>query len=145
MHEVLLHRYVVVLAFVVALVAMVEIDSALLNTVAQTGTPAAGVPALTEDEMQEIIAAAVATAEQTPSLLRVDGAGNHPMTRMAIAIVGRNGKLLAQHTMEDVWPVSIDVALAKAYTAAGLSSSENAMSSRSLGFLTQPGWSLEHR
>ena len=95
--------------------------------------------------MQEIIAAAVATAEQTPSLLRVDGAGIHPMTRTAIAIVGRNGKLLAQHTMEDVWPVSIDVALAKAYTAAGLSSSENAMSSRSLGFLTQPGWSLEHR
>jgi len=89
--------------------------------------------------LQEIIAAAVATAEQTPSLLRVDGAGNHPMTRMAIAIVDRNGKLLAQHTMEDVWPVSIDVALAKAYTAAGLSSSENAMSSRSLGFLTQPG------
>jgi hypothetical protein len=75
-----MHRYVVVLAFVVALVAMVEIDSALLNTVAQTGTPASGVPALTEDEMQEIIAAAVATAEQTPSLLRVDGAGNHPMT-----------------------------------------------------------------
>ena len=81
---------------------MVEIDSALLNTVAQTGTPAGGVPALTEDEMQEIIAAAVATAEQTPSLLRVDGAGNHPMSRMSIAIVGRNGKLLAQHTMEDV-------------------------------------------
>jgi len=39
-----MHRYVVVLAFVVALVAMVGIDSARLNTVAQTGTPAARGP-----------------------------------------------------------------------------------------------------
>jgi uncharacterized protein GlcG (DUF336 family) len=139
MKEHLMHRYVVVLSFLAALVAMVGIGSARLETLAQTGTPAAGVPALTADELQGIIAAAVATAEQTPSLLRVDSAGNHLMTRMSIAVVDRNGHLLGQHAMQDAWPVSIDVALAKAYTAAGLSSNENAMSSRSLGLLTQPG------
>ena len=64
------------------------------------------------------------------------------MTRMHIAIVDRNGHLLAMHSMEDAWTVSIDIALAKAYTAAAASSNENAISSRSLGLLTQPGGAL---
>ena len=81
-------------------------------------------------------------AEQTPSLLRVDATGTPQTTRMHIAIVDRNGQLLALHSMEDAWPVSIDIALAKAYTAAGLSSNENAISSRSIGLLTQPGGAL---
>jgi len=58
------------------------------------------------------------------------------------AIVDRNGHLLAMHSMEDAWPVSIDIALAKAYTAASVSSNENAISSRSIGLLTQPGGPL---
>jgi uncharacterized protein GlcG (DUF336 family) len=44
--------------------------------------------------------------------------------------------------MEDAWTVSIDIAQAKAYTASGLSSNENALSSRSVGVLTQPGGAL---
>jgi uncharacterized protein GlcG (DUF336 family) len=44
--------------------------------------------------------------------------------------------------MEDAWTISIDVAQAKAYTAGGLSSNENALSSRSVGVLTQPGGAL---
>jgi uncharacterized protein GlcG (DUF336 family) len=61
---------------------------------------------------------------------------------MHIAIVDRSGHLLALHSMEDAWPVSIDIALAKAYTAASVSSNENAISSRSIGLLTQPGGAL---
>jgi uncharacterized protein GlcG (DUF336 family) len=61
---------------------------------------------------------------------------------MHIAIVNRSGHLLALHSMDDAWPVSIDIALAKAYTAASVSSNENAISSRSIGLLTQPGGAL---
>jgi uncharacterized protein GlcG (DUF336 family) len=61
---------------------------------------------------------------------------------MHIAIVDRNGALLALHSMEDAWTISIDIAQAKAYTAGGLSSDENALSSRSVGVLTQPGGAL---
>jgi Haem-degrading len=69
---------------------------------------------LTDEEMQGIIDAAVAAAEQTTSGLRVDAQGNPVTTRMHIVIVDRNGHLLALHSMEDAWPVSIDIALAKA-------------------------------
>jgi uncharacterized protein GlcG (DUF336 family) len=61
---------------------------------------------------------------------------------MHIAIVDRNGHLLTLHSMEDAWAVSIDIAQAKAYTAAAASSNENAFSSRSVGLLTQPGGPL---
>jgi uncharacterized protein GlcG (DUF336 family) len=92
--------------------------------------------------MQGIIDAAVAAAEQTTSGLRVDAQGNPVTTRMHIAIVDRNGHLLALHSMEDAWPVSIDIALAKAYSAAAVSSNQNAVSSRSIGLLTQPSGPL---
>jgi uncharacterized protein GlcG (DUF336 family) len=137
-----MHRSVMVLSLVVALVGLMGSGPARLDTVAQEATPAAGTASLTEEEMQGIIDAAVAGAEQTPSLLRVDAQGTPLTTRMHIAIVDRNGHLLALHSMEDAWSVSIDIAQAKAYTAAGLSSSENAISSRSLGLLTQPGGAL---
>lgn len=136
-----MRRSFVVLSLVVALVGMMGLGPARLETAAQEGTPAAeaGTESLTDAELQGIIDAAIAGAEQTPSLLRVDAQGTPQPTRMHIAIVDRNGTLLALHSMEGAWTISIDIALAKAYTAAGLSSDENAISSRSLGFLTQPG------
>jgi len=134
-----MHRRVVVLSLIVALVGIMGMGPARLATLAQEGTPTAGTETLTDDEIQGIIGAAVAAAEQTPSLLRVDAQGAPLTTRMHIAIVDRNGALLALHSMEDAWPVSIDIAQAKAYTAAAFSSNENAVSSRSLGLLTQPG------
>jgi uncharacterized protein GlcG (DUF336 family) len=131
----------VVLSLVVALVGMVGIGLIRGETLAQDATPTAA-ENLTEEEMQGIIDAAVAAAEQTPSLVRVDAQGTPAMTRMYIAIVDRNGKQLALHSMEDAWAVSVDIALAKAYSAAAASSDENAFSSRSIGLLTQPGGAL---
>ena len=66
---------------------------------------------------------------------------------MHVAVVDPNGKQLGFRSMAGAWPVSIDIALAKAYTAAAVSSDENAFSSRSLGLLTQPGgplWNVGH-
>jgi uncharacterized protein GlcG (DUF336 family) len=152
-----MHRVVVALSLVVALVAGLGVGWAGLAAAAQEGTPAGtedlteteveGIVAtavaraehLTEDELQGIVDAAVTEAERTPSLLRVDAEGNPLPTRMHIAVVDRDGALLALHSMEDAWTISIDIALAKAYTAAGVSSDENAVSSRALGLLTQPG------
>ena len=132
-------RRIVAVLLLVALVGMLGIVAAPGLTSAQDATPTAAAENLTEEEIQGIIDAAVAAAEQTTSALRVDAAGTLQPTRMHIAIVDRNGALLALHSMEDAWPVSIDIALAKAYTAAAVSSNENAISSRSLGLLTQPG------
>ena len=142
MKEQTMRRIVTVLLLVVALVGGQGIGPARLDTHAQEATPAVATETLTEEELQGIIDAAVAAAEQTPSLLRVDAQGGPLTTRMHIAIVDRNGHLLALHSMEDAWPVSIDIAQAKAYTAASISSNENAFSSRSLGLLTQPGGAL---
>jgi uncharacterized protein GlcG (DUF336 family) len=136
-----MHRRILGLSLVVALVGVMGIGPAHLATATQEATPAAA-ETLTEEELQEIIDAAVAAAEQTPSLLRVDATGNPQTTRMHIAIVDRNGQLLAMHSMEDAWTVSIDIALAKGYTAAAASSDQNAISSRSVGLLTQPGGAL---
>jgi uncharacterized protein GlcG (DUF336 family) len=132
----------VVLSLVVVIIGIMGIGPARLETAAQDATPTAAAENLTEEEIQGIIDAAVAGAEQTTSALRVDATGTLQPTRMHIAIVDRNGQLLALHSMEDAWTVSIDVAQAKAYTAAGVSSNQNAISSRSLGLLTQPGGSL---
>jgi len=137
--EQLMYRRFIVLSLIVALIGIVGIGPIRHETLSQEGTPTAGTETLTEEELQGIIDAAVAGAEQTPSLLRVDAQGGPLTTRMHIAIVDRNGHLLALHSMEDAWPVSIDIAQAKAYTAAAISSNQNAVSSRSLGLLTQPG------
>ncbi len=137
-----MRRIVAVLLLVVALVGIMGVVPTRLATQAQEATPAAGAETLTEEELQGIIDAAVAAAGQTPSALRVDAQGAALPTRMHIAIVDRNGHLLALHSMADAWPVRIDIALAKAYTAAAVSSNENAVSSRSLGPLTQPGGPL---
>jgi uncharacterized protein GlcG (DUF336 family) len=137
-----MQRCILGLSLVVALVGVMGIGPARLATAAQEATPAAAAETLTEEELQGMLDAAVAAAEQTPSLLRVDATGTPQTTRMHIALVDRNGQLLAMHSMEDAWPVSIDIALAKAYTAASVSSNENAISSRSIGLLTQPGGAL---
>jgi hypothetical protein len=105
MGEVVMHHRLIALSFVVALVASFGTSPARLATLAQagtpTGSPTAGTGTLTDDEIQEIIDAAVAAAEQTPSLVRVDAQGAPRTTRMHIAIVDRNGHLLTLHSMED--------------------------------------------
>ena len=46
--------------------------------------------------------------------------------------------------MPDAWTGSIDIAKAKAYTAAAFSSNQNALTTRDIGVLSQPGGPLWH-
>lgn len=88
---------------------------------------------LSTGELRAILNAAEAQARKEPSLLRVGRT-----TRMHIAIVDRIGRLLALRSMTDAWEGSIDIAIAKARTAALFSSNENALSTRDIGALAQP-------
>ena len=61
---------------------------------------------------------------------------------MQIAIVGRDGRLLRLYSMPDAWVGSVDIAIAKARTAAFFSSNQNALTSRVVGSASQPGGPL---
>ncbi|MGI8905461.1 MAG: GlcG/HbpS family heme-binding protein [Candidatus Sumerlaeaceae bacterium] len=58
-------------------------------------------------------------------------------TRMHIAVVERDGKLVGLRSMADAWVGSEDIAIAKARSAAFFSSDENALTSRIIGELSQ--------
>ena len=99
-------------------------------------------PQLSRDDVRKIIEQAVASANHTASAegLR-SGPGFVPKrpTRMVVAVVARDGKLLDAFVMSDSWVGSQDIAVAKARTAAFFSSNENALTSRVIGSLSQPG------
>lgn len=97
---------------------------------------------LSNADVEAIVAAALAQASVEPSGLRVDSAGATRPTKMHIAVVDRDGKLRVLRSMPDAWVGSIAIAKAKAYTAAAFSSDENALSSRTIGQLSQPGGPL---
>jgi uncharacterized protein GlcG (DUF336 family) len=91
---------------------------------------------LSPADLGTIIAQGVAAANSTPSPLRsLPGAPR--TTKMHIAIVARDGKLISLFTMPDAWVGSEDIAIAKARTAAFFSSDENALTSRIIGVLSQ--------
>jgi uncharacterized protein GlcG (DUF336 family) len=84
------------------------------------------------------------TAAATPSALR--GAGK--FTKMWCAVVDREGQLMlikatdtagtpAVPAGSDAWRGSIEIAIAKAFTALAFSSSDQALDSRTLGLLTR--------
>ena len=91
---------------------------------------------LSKADLKLIIEQAVAAANITTSPLRSLPA-NPRSTKMQIAIVRRDGKLLARFAMDDAWVGSEDIAIAKARTAAFFSSDENALTSRIIGVLSQ--------
>jgi uncharacterized protein GlcG (DUF336 family) len=67
--------------------------------------------------------------------------------RHVVVVVDREGRILAQDRHPDAWVGSIDIAIAKARTAAFFSSDENALTSRMIGTLSQPGmplWGIGH-
>lgn len=97
---------------------------------------------LTNQEVKTILAQAQAAAGKEPSLLRVNAAGGVLPTRMHIIVVNRDGRVIGQNSMEDAWMGSIAIARAKAFTAAAFSSDENALSTRAIGLLSQPGGAL---
>jgi uncharacterized protein GlcG (DUF336 family) len=100
----------------------------------------AAAPGLTQADIDVIVAQAVASANATNSGFRVTPSPRP--TKMQIAIVNRDGKFLRLYTMPDAWVGSIDIAVAKARTAAFFSSDQNALTSRIVGVASQPGGPL---
>src|SRR5207249_5937580 len=82
--------------------------------------------------LNAIIAQAVAQSGIEHSLFRPTAT-----TRMHIAVVDRVGRVLAFKSMDDAWEGSKDIAIAKARTAAFFSSNANALTSRTIGVLSQ--------
>jgi len=91
-----------------------------------------------------LFTACQSTAATTPSALR--GAGKN--TKMWCAVVDREGQLLlikatdtsgtpSAPASSDAWRGSIEIAIAKAYTALGFSSNDQALDSRTLGLLAR--------
>jgi len=105
---------------------------------------AAKMPAssLSSEEITRILDNAEASAKKEESLLRVNAEGKKQPTRMHIVVVDRGGRLVGQRSMADAWVGSIAIARSKAYTALCFSSNENALTTRTLGALTQPGGAL---
>jgi uncharacterized protein GlcG (DUF336 family) len=87
---------------------------------------------LTPAEIEQILSQGVGQANKETSLFRPGGT-----TRMHIAIVDRTGRMLGFRSMDDAWEGSKDIAIAKARTAAFFSSNQNALTSRTIGVLSQ--------
>jgi uncharacterized protein GlcG (DUF336 family) len=101
---------------------------------ARQGAQAQSGGRLTNTDLRAILDAGEAQAQKENSLLRRP---QGTKTRMHIAICDRFGQLLAIRSMTDAWEGSIDIAIAKARTAALFSSNANALSSRDIGILSQ--------
>jgi uncharacterized protein GlcG (DUF336 family) len=113
--------------------AAVALTGSLAATIAATKP---GAPSdLTNADLDQIVAQAVASANATNSGLRL--LPTVQKTKMHIAIVARDGRLLRLESMPDAWVGSVDIAIAKARTAAFFSSDQNALTSRIIGVLSQ--------
>jgi uncharacterized protein GlcG (DUF336 family) len=99
-------------------------------------------PLLGADDITKMLDQAEQAAKQEESLLRVNSDGKKQTTRMHIIIVDRGGRQVGQRSMADAWVGSIAIARSKAFTAVAFSSNENALTTRTLGPLTQPGGPL---
>ncbi len=95
---------------------------------------------LSQADLNLIVQQAVAKAGTTNSAFRLSPTTQS--TRMQIAIVNRDGKLLRLFSMPDAWVGSIDIAIAKGRTAAFFSSDQNALTTRIVGLASQPGGAL---
>jgi uncharacterized protein GlcG (DUF336 family) len=108
--------------------------------VAQDASIAAAT-ALSRSEAAHIADQGIVAAGTVQSILRrVPGPNNTFVaapTRMHVAVVDRVGRLIAFRSMSDAWEGSKDIAIAKARTAAFFSSNENALTSRTIGVLSQ--------
>jgi uncharacterized protein GlcG (DUF336 family) len=98
--------------------------------------------ALKKDDVAKILDQAEAAAGAEKSLVRVDDKGATAMTRMHIYVIDARGQIIGRRNMSDAWDGSISIAKAKAYTAMAFSSNQNALTSRTIGLLSQPGGPL---
>jgi uncharacterized protein GlcG (DUF336 family) len=99
-------------------------------------------PSLGAEDITKILDQAEQAAKKEESLLRVNAEGKKQPTRMHIVVVDRGGRVVGQRSMADAWVGSIAIARSKAFTAVAFSSNENALTTRTLGPLTQPGGPL---
>ena len=95
---------------------------------------------LSQADLDVIVAQAVASANATNSAFRTSPTAQ--TTKMQIAVVARDGKLLRVYSRPDALVGSIDIAIAKARTGAFFSSNQNALTSRIIGAVSQPGGPL---
>jgi uncharacterized protein GlcG (DUF336 family) len=113
-----------------------------IAAVAAFTLPVTPASSIAPDDIQKVLDQAEAQAKKEPSLLRVNAQGQKQPTRMHIVVVDRGGRVVGQRSMPDAWLGSIAIAKAKAFTANAFSSDENALTTRTLGPLTQPGGPL---
>ncbi len=97
---------------------------------------------LSDADIKKILDQAEVGALKEPSLLRANSKGEKQTTKMHIVVVDRSGRIVGQRSMGDAWLGSIHIARAKAFTALAFSSNENALTTRSIGLLSQPGGPL---
>ncbi len=125
---------------------LLTLASALVLSLSGCQTTAPGVYSnaykLTDAEVMAILNQAEAAASAQPSLLRVNDAGQKQTTRMHIIVMNRGARTVGRRSMDDAWHGSLSIATMKAYTAMCFSSDQNALTTRSLGTLTQPGGPL---
>jgi uncharacterized protein GlcG (DUF336 family) len=120
-------------------VAVVVAVTASVGLIVAAKAPASSLDAA---EITKILDGAEQQAKKEESLLRVNAEGKKQSTRMHIVVVDRGGRLVGQRSMADAWVGSIAIAKSKAYTALCFSSNENALTTRTIGALTQPGGPL---
>jgi uncharacterized protein GlcG (DUF336 family) len=109
-----------------------------------TGQAAKRPPELTDNDVKTILDHAEAAANAQKSLVRVNASGEKQTTRMHIIVMNRNASAVGRRSMEDAWHGSLSIASAKAFTALSFSSDQNALTSRTIGALSQPGGPLWH-
>ncbi|HWB19893.1 MAG TPA: heme-binding protein [Phycisphaerales bacterium] len=101
-----------------------------------------GAATLTDSDVRLILDNAAHAAEAEKSLVRVGADGKPATTRMHIVVMNRSGSVKGRISMPDAWTGSLQIATSKAWTAASFSSDENALTTRSIGALSQPGGPL---
>lgn len=128
--------------FSVSAFSLILLVAALAGCDSTRGVSASSSDALNDHDVKLILDAGEAAAKNTTSLLRVDDGGKKQPTRMHIIVMNRNGNVVGRRSMSDAWHGSLSIATAKAYTAMAFSSDQNALTSRSIGALSQPGGPL---
>jgi uncharacterized protein GlcG (DUF336 family) len=116
------------------------LTAAIVSSLPAAPRKKADAESLSREEVETIVKNAVASSDRTASLdgLRSNSdASRGPVVtrpcKMHIAVVDREGHVLAFRSMTDAWTGSKDIAIAKARTAAFFSSDENALTTRILG------------
>lgn len=137
-----MRRVCAAVAFVILLAGCQTSTTVQQDDFLHLGYEVAGEPSLNAAEVQRILDQAENAARQQISLVRVNEDGVKQTTRMHIFVVDRTGDIIGRRSMADAWVGSVSIAHAKAYSAMAFSSDQNALSTRSLWALSQPGGPL---